>query len=751
MAMNIRLSVVGAARPDSHVFGEEGGTFGRSQKCDWVLSDEERILSSVHGRVTFKNGTFFLADESTNGIFPDGSDEPLGKGSAVAVASGDRFHAGRYLIEAQIVEVHRQARARASADATSAFLAEAEELQQELARSTEPAAPDLGEFWDEDAGGPLAGVETVSADDGLADIFPAEHAFEAPVAAAQESWDPSGFKPEPDAQSARDPHPLPAPPDELPVRGPVEQQQHYQAPSRAVPAATGHGGPFVARVPASPAAGAADGAVAAVPAGSAPNVAATHSAEGPYGNGHEATPQAVAPMPASPAPAPPLANGARAAVRRNIIPEEFDPLSILSGRSRQETSAPATAPASAEMRRDRFAQPAAPERPSAAQPPAAHQAPAQYQALPQTPGAPAEPRPRTLSPSLMADLVEPGAPEAQAPDQAGPGAEAMQIAPGQRSTQAPERPTMRPEIETRTPQPRTGIHLPPAAGLALPADQPMREAPRAAPVHWQPAPPQARPPQQVRPPVQARTPAQPGGVSRPVGAAFTRQAPPQPNAPRISAPAPQPQGPGAAAGPAATAAGRQEGDRAVLSALLSAMGFPQTEIDPRDHLILVGEVGEMLRAMSEGLIALLAARRGVMDELQVGGPAPGMEDDNPFKVFRIAELALDEMFVTRSGGYQDPVQATRAAFDDLQQFMSLIGSAMQRAMILLFERLSPEEIGNDRTDEGGLRIPGLGAKKNKWEAYVESHARMSRNIDAVARQIIGEAFSQVQEQQDGRE
>lgn len=229
-------------------------------------------------------------------------------------------------------------------------------------------------------------------------------------------------------------------------------------------------------------------------------------------------------------------------------------------------------------------------------------------------------------------------------------------------------------------------------------------------------------------------------------AAPRRQAPPQPNLSGMSAATAQPQGLAAPVRAPATG-GRPEADRAVLSALLSAMGFPQTEIDARDHLILVGEVGEMLRAMSEGLIALLAARRGVMDELQVEGSAPVMEDDNPFKVFKIAELALDEMFVTRSGGYQDPVEATRAAFEDLQQFMSLIGAAMQRAMILLFERLSPEEIGNERADEGGIRIPGLGARKNKWEAYVESHARMSRNIEAVARQIIGEAFSQLQEQE----
>lgn len=745
MVMNIRLSVVGAARPESHVFGEEGGTFGRSQKCDWILSDEERILSSVHGRVTFKNGTFFLADESTNGIFPDGSDEPLGKGSAVAVASGDRFHAGRYLIEAQIVEVHRQARARASVDATAAFLAEAEGLQEEIARATDPAAPDPGTFWDEGSGEPLAGVETVSADDGLADIFPAEHAFEAPVAATQEVWDQSGYQGAPDVQSAEYLNaPAPVPTGDFPGAGEALEPQHYQVPDRANPATGGQTGPFQARMPAAApvsASGHFDGAVQG-------NEAPAHAPTGRYSNG-SSTPPHAAPPSTAPAPiAPPHSNGARPALRRNIIPEEFDPLSILPSRSRPEASTQAAGASAGETRGAQYAQPAPPERPAAPRQPAVQPAPAQHVPAPPAPRAPAEPRPRALSPSLMADLVEPGAPEAGSPVQVDPRAEAMQLAARQQRPQTQGRMAEGPAVDAPSPQPRTGIHLPPAAGLALPAEPPMRSAPPAAAAHWQPAP-QPRPQQPVRAPAQAQPPAQPGRNVRPMPAAPQRQTPAQPNTARMSAPAPQPQRTGAPVG-APAAAGRPEADRAVLSALLSAMGFPQTEIDPHDHLILVGEVGEMLRAMSEGLIAVLAARRGVMDELQVEGSARGMEDDNPFKVFKIAELALDEMFVTRSGGYQDPVEATRAAFEDLQQFMSLIGAAMQRAMILLLERLSPEEIGNERADEGGIRIPGLGARKNKWEAYVESHARMSRNIEAVARQIIGEAFSQLQEQ-DGRQ
>ena len=103
VSTNLRLSLVGSGRPGSHVFGAEGGAFGRSQKCEWVLPDDERILSSVHGRLICKNGEFLLVDESTNGIFVNGLPEPLGRGNSIVLSNGTRFSAGRYTIEAHLV------------------------------------------------------------------------------------------------------------------------------------------------------------------------------------------------------------------------------------------------------------------------------------------------------------------------------------------------------------------------------------------------------------------------------------------------------------------------------------------------------------------------------------------------------------------------------------------------------------------------------------------------------------------------
>ena len=121
--MNERLSLSCQAISSSHVFGPEGGVFGRSRKCDWVLPDEERILSSVHGRIILRDGIFSLVDESTNGIVLTGQTDPLGRGNSVAVRDGMSFMAGRYLIEARMVSTDSQAAAFGSPQSQAAPVA----------------------------------------------------------------------------------------------------------------------------------------------------------------------------------------------------------------------------------------------------------------------------------------------------------------------------------------------------------------------------------------------------------------------------------------------------------------------------------------------------------------------------------------------------------------------------------------------------------------------------------------------------
>lgn len=76
---------------------------GRGPDNDWVLRDQERVLSKNHCVVEFKSGVYVVIDCSTNGVFHNESLEPLGRGNSAVLADGDRLRFGAFVVKAQFV------------------------------------------------------------------------------------------------------------------------------------------------------------------------------------------------------------------------------------------------------------------------------------------------------------------------------------------------------------------------------------------------------------------------------------------------------------------------------------------------------------------------------------------------------------------------------------------------------------------------------------------------------------------------
>lgn len=75
-------------------FDEFGGTLGRSPDCDLVLSDENRGVSRIHGKISYRDNKFVITDEGTNPLKVNGV--PVGKGNSTAINDGDRIIIGPY-------------------------------------------------------------------------------------------------------------------------------------------------------------------------------------------------------------------------------------------------------------------------------------------------------------------------------------------------------------------------------------------------------------------------------------------------------------------------------------------------------------------------------------------------------------------------------------------------------------------------------------------------------------------------------
>jgi len=82
-------------------FGEEGGTIGRMEENDWILTDKNSYISGIHAHIICKHGSYFIKDESTNGTFLKNPYKKLPKGNPVKINASDVFIIGDHELQAR--------------------------------------------------------------------------------------------------------------------------------------------------------------------------------------------------------------------------------------------------------------------------------------------------------------------------------------------------------------------------------------------------------------------------------------------------------------------------------------------------------------------------------------------------------------------------------------------------------------------------------------------------------------------------
>jgi type VI secretion system protein len=108
--MALRLQIISRHRQNLgdrgiKEFGRDGGTIGRSLESDWVLPDGQRYISSRHASIDFRSGSYYIVDTSTNGVYVNDSEQPVGRGNPQRLFSGDRVRLGEYEMAVEIEEV----------------------------------------------------------------------------------------------------------------------------------------------------------------------------------------------------------------------------------------------------------------------------------------------------------------------------------------------------------------------------------------------------------------------------------------------------------------------------------------------------------------------------------------------------------------------------------------------------------------------------------------------------------------------
>lgn len=104
--MTLILDIIksGKNRPEhkSFRFEQTGGTIGRSDEADYLLTDPQNHISGVHLEVQFQDNAYYLLDSSTNGTFLKNPYQRLSKGNPYSICTSDIFIVGDHELQARL-------------------------------------------------------------------------------------------------------------------------------------------------------------------------------------------------------------------------------------------------------------------------------------------------------------------------------------------------------------------------------------------------------------------------------------------------------------------------------------------------------------------------------------------------------------------------------------------------------------------------------------------------------------------------
>ncbi len=180
-------------------------------------------------------------------------------------------------------------------------------------------------------------------------------------------------------------------------------------------------------------------------------------------------------------------------------------------------------------------------------------------------------------------------------------------------------------------------------------------------------------------------------------------------------------GPGAARGGRARAeqtGGGDPGGRCVRAAARGGSRHSPEILAWQDPGDLAEEAGALLRLSADNLKQLLAARTESKRAAKAASQTTIQAlDNNPLKFSPTVDDALRIMLGRPSSGFLDARRAMDASFRDLKTHQVKTYIAMQNALRLLTEELSPE--GIEASDEKDRGLGGLlGSRKARlWDIY----------------------------------
>lgn len=211
---------------------------------------------------------------------------------------------------------------------------------------------------------------------------------------------------------------------------------------------------------------------------------------------------------------------------------------------------------------------------------------------------------------------------------------------------------------------------------------------------------------------------------------------------REAAPAPEQGSQPPPAGAAASTAASGE-----LEAFLSGLGVaPPADIENSAAVLQLS--GELLRAMTQGLMTVMMARARFKSELRLEVTTIRARDNNPFQFCVDPEDALERLLWRRSRGFLDPTAAVHKTFDDIQAHEMAMIAGLRAALRALLARFNPEQLEKQFEGESHLeKLLPIARKSKCWDLFVSTFDQVADDAAEDFMRLFGEAFNRAYEEQ----
>ncbi len=150
------------------------------------------------------------------------------------------------------------------------------------------------------------------------------------------------------------------------------------------------------------------------------------------------------------------------------------------------------------------------------------------------------------------------------------------------------------------------------------------------------------------------------------------------------------------------------------------------------------KLGVMYRQVVLGMSDLMRDRAEFKDEFRVQKTVLAIGRNNPLKHLPPQDAAK-VMLGDPLPGFQDSEESIRGAFEDLKRHQLAMLAGVQRAVLAVFERLSPEEIEKLAEEANGSKKM-LSRKVNPWDLYAIVFEALKKDATSNANGVMSVAF-----------